>query len=64
MEISDIEKDLGNYKSVRLMAVPGKIVDQSVPAPIAKCMKNRTIKQHVGIYQRQIMPEQLDNLLQ
>lgn len=50
---------MGSYKSVRLMAVLGKIMDQSLLAPIAKCMKNRTVKKHVGIYQRQIVPDQL-----
>lgn len=58
-----MEKDLGNYKSVRLMAAPRKITDQSFPARMAKCMKNKTVKQHAGIYQRQIVPEQLDYLL-
>jgi len=45
-----MEEELGNYKSVRLMVVTGKIMDESFPALIAKCMKNRTVKQHVDIY--------------
>lgn len=36
-----------------------KIMDQSLQAPIAKC--TRTVKQHAGIYQRQIVPENRHN---
>lgn len=42
-------KDVGHSYPVGLMAVPGKIMNQSPLPAVAKLMKNRTVKQHSGI---------------